>query len=192
MFATGKDVKEEQLLLLVRALVSRLVDNSNPVRVVAESLHPIKMLFEKESPNLYHEPLISMQLTQRSLEHILSRPSLSASVNNEIETFQDECIRQVAEVQQLIEKWRLSRAGQDHSPWGLSGRKPIFEALYHLISGSNLLKNRIADNSTTAPKDTSPDHCLGIAYNSSNIHPVIIESSQYTNKMHTGRLFLIE
>lgn len=159
------------------------------VRVVEDSLQPSKMLFDKESPNLYREPLISMQLTQRSLEQILSQPNLPASVHQKLASLQDECIKQAMEVQRLVQECRLSKTGHDPSPWGISGRKSIFEVLYHLASGSNLLATETTDGGTI---ETASNRYLDIIHNSSNVHPVVIEASQHHGKTHTGKLFLIE
>ncbi|KAG0232556.1 putative death-receptor fusion protein-domain-containing protein [Mortierella sp. GBAus27b] len=179
----GKGATEPQMLLLLDALVSGLVANSDPVRVVAESLQPNKMLFDKESPNLHREPLISIQLTQRSLEQILAGSDVPSSVHDKVKTFQGHCIKQIAEIQQLIKERQHSKAGheQDHSPWGLSGRKSIFEILYYLASASCLLATGAG---------ATPDINLEIIHDSS-AHPVIVEASRPA-KLHSGRLFLIE
>ncbi|KAI8598190.1 hypothetical protein EDD21DRAFT_194832 [Dissophora ornata] len=207
----GKDASETQVQLLVESLVSGLVQAGEPgkclgshlfeggyphtlnenltphlftlARLVAESLQPSKMLFDKESPNLYREPLVSMQLTQRSLEQILSRPDLPTSVLSRLASFQQECIQQVAQVEKAIEDWRSSEARLDRSPWGVSGRKPVFEVLYQLASGSNLLKSK--------GENTSADY-LEIIRDASKVHPVVIEASQCHEKTRLGRLFLIE
>ncbi|KAF9170126.1 hypothetical protein BGX21_009535 [Mortierella sp. AD011] len=174
----GKDATEPQLRLLVETLVSGLVGNDNSARIVAESLQPSKMLFDKESPNLYREPLVSMQLTRRSLEQILSRPDLPASVHKALASFQDDCLTQISQVQKAVEDWRHSENGVDRSPWGISGRKPVFDVLYMLASGSSLLKSSV-------------EH-LEIIHDASKVHPVVIEASQHHEKDDMGRLFLIE
>ncbi|KAF9207160.1 hypothetical protein BGZ49_001078 [Haplosporangium sp. Z 27] len=171
----GKDASEAQLRLLVDTLVSGLEGDVKPV---AESLQPSKMLFNKESPNLYREPLVSMQLTQRSLKQIFWRPDLPASIHQALATFQDTCIAQLNQIQKAVDDWHLSEAGKDRSPWGISGRKPIFDVLYMLASGSSLL-------------DSSSEH-LEVIHDVSRVHPVIIEASRYHEKADRGRLFLIE
>ncbi|KAF9192082.1 hypothetical protein BGZ51_006274 [Haplosporangium sp. Z 767] len=181
----GKDADETQLQLLVESLVSGLMGLGKPARLVAESLQPSKMLFDKESPNLYREPLISMQLTQLSLERILALPTLPASVSEGLASFQQECIKQVVEVQNVVQEWKSSDAGQDRSPWGVSDRKPIFEILWKLASGSTLMKSI----TTTNNKDeASAVDTLDIIHDPSKVHPVIIEASQ----RHARRLFLIQ
>ncbi|KAF9103900.1 hypothetical protein BGX27_010317 [Mortierella sp. AM989] len=172
----GKGATEQQLQLLVNTLVSGLVGNDKPAHIVAESLQPSKMLFDKESPNLYREPLVSMQLTQRSLEQIISRTELPVSVRKTLEAFQDDCITQASQVQKAVEDWRLSEAGHDKSPWGISGRKPIFDVLYMLASGSGLL-------------NTNVEH-LDVIHDTSRVHPVVVKASRHHED--TGRLFLIE
>ncbi|KAF9348643.1 hypothetical protein BGX26_012973, partial [Mortierella sp. AD094] len=174
----GRDATEPQLRLLVDTLVSGLVGDDKPARIVAESLQPSKMLFDKESPNLYREPLVSMQLIQRSLEQILSRPDLPTSIHKTLTSFQDDCITQVSHVQKAVEDWRHSENGHDRSPWGVSGRKPIFEVLYMLASGSGLLKSNVKH--------------LEVIHDASKVHPVVIEASRHYEKDDTGRLFLIE
>lgn len=154
-------------------------------RLVAESLQPSKMLFDKESPNLYREPLISMQLTQLSLERILALPTLPASVSEGLTSFQQECIKQVVEVQKAIQEWKSSGAGQDRSPWGVSDRKPIFEILWKLASGSTLMKSITTTNNKG---EASTVDTLDIIHDPSKVHPVIIEASQ----RHARRLFLIQ
>ncbi|KAF9108100.1 hypothetical protein BGX29_003296 [Mortierella sp. GBA35] len=184
----GKDANEEQIRLLIQSLVSGLLGTEEPARIVSESLQPSKTLFDKESPNLYREPLISMQLTQRALEQILNRlGGLPASATASLRSYQQQSIQQVTEVQKAVEEWSRSLSaegqGQDRSPWGISGRKPVFEVLWRLASGSSLLK--------------TTDKALGysdLLHDASRVHPVVIEASQqhHDNKTHMGRLFLIE
>ncbi|KAI1314886.1 hypothetical protein EDD11_001609 [Mortierella claussenii] len=165
---------------LISFIIFATLATSNAARIVAESLQPSKMLFDKESPNLYREPLISMQLTQRSLAFILSTQSASslpASVQSSFIALQDECVRQMNRVQQVIDEARVSgsNSGQDRSPWGISGCKPVFEVLYKLSSGANLLTD------TTILQDTSM------------VHPVITEINQRQERNgQRGCLFLIE
>ena len=155
---------------------------------MSESLQPSKTLFDKESPNLYREPLISMQLTQRALEQILSRPNLPASALAALQAYQHNSTQQVAQVQHAVEEWSHSATeqgpagGKDRSPWGISGRKPVFEVLWRLASGSSLLESvKTLDHAS-----------LDLLYNASKVHPVVIEANQKHNQSHRGRLFLIE
>lgn len=154
-------------------------------RIVSESLQPSKTLFDKESPNLYREPLISMQLTQRALEQIQNRSNgLPPSALAALQAYQQESNQQVARVQQAVEVWSHSikdgQAGEkkDRSPWGISGRKPVFEVLWRLASGSSLSKSGEKDQ-----------YLSDLLYDASKVHPVVIEASQ---KNDGARLFLIE
>ncbi|KAG0369393.1 hypothetical protein BGZ54_010051 [Gamsiella multidivaricata] len=188
----GKDASETQMQLLIESLVSSLESAGNPAHLVAESLQPSKMLFDKESPNLYREPLLSMQLTERSLEQILARPDLPASVLGRLKVFQQKCIHQVAEVHQAIENWRRTEAGQDRSPWGVSGRKPVFEVLYRLASGGSLLDSR-AHPEISVEQEATAMESMEIIRDASKVHPVVVEASQHHDKeQRRGRLFLIE
>ncbi|KAG0379534.1 hypothetical protein BGX24_012779 [Mortierella sp. AD032] len=183
----GRDANEEQIRLLIQSLVCGLLGTEDLARIVSESLQPSKTLFDKESPNLYREPLISMQLTQRALEQILNRPDLPASALGALQAFQQQSIQQVGRVQKAVEEWRhaaqegkvTGRQGQDRSPWGISGRKPVFEVLWRLASGSSLLNNeKVVD------QDGSE-----LLHDALRVHPVVIEAS---HKGDESRLFLIE
>ncbi|KAG0204956.1 hypothetical protein BGX28_003257 [Mortierella sp. GBA30] len=181
----GKGADESQVRLLVESLVSEHTGTGEPARVVAESLQPSKMLFDKESPNLYREPLISMQLTQRALERILSCQELPLSVSERLATFKQGCVGQAAKVHKVIKEWEETlEAGRDRSPWGVSSRKPVFEVLWRLASGISLLKG------TGETSERTTDF-MEIIYDESTVHPVIIEAAQGQGE-HSGRLFLIE
>lgn len=160
-----------------------LLKNS-PGRIVAESLQPSKMLFDKESPNLYCEPLVSMQLTERSLEHILAMPNIPLSIQEGLASYQQECVKQVKEVQKAIDEWKSESKGEDRSPWGVSGRKTVFEILWKLASGSSLLK---------AQSGQDPEHMKTI-HDRSVVYPVVVDASRYAEQSSesSGRLFLIE
>lgn len=160
-------------------------------RIVSESLQPSKTLFDKESPNLYREPLISMQLTQRALEQIQNRPNLPASALAALQAYQQESIQQATRVQKAVEEWSHSveeeQAGtgataggrKDRSPWGISGRKPVFEVLWRLASGSSLMR----------AGEEKGSYSVELFHDASKVHPVVIEASQ---KNDEARLFLIE
>ncbi|KAF9907416.1 hypothetical protein EC991_010977 [Linnemannia zychae] len=178
----GQGANEEQIRLLIQSLVFGLTGTEDPARIVSESLQPSKTLFDKESPNLYREPLISMQLTQRALEQIQSRPNLPASAVAALQAYQQESIQQVGRVQKAVEEWQHAAEqgqGQDRSPWGISGRKPVFEVFWRLASGSSLSNNDREDVSGSSE----------LLHDASRIHPVVIEAS---HKDDEGRLFLIE
>lgn len=149
------------------------------------------MLFDKESPNLYREPLVSMQLTQRSLEKILSRSNLPTTVVASLNAFKQDCVQQIEEVRKAIDQWHQSEAGQDRSPWGVSGRKPVFEVLYQLASGSSLSRPTRAHEGLTSNDDKS-EVMLDFIHDTTKVHPVIIEAGQHDDMSHRGRLFLIE
>ncbi|KAG0305784.1 hypothetical protein BGZ98_003575 [Dissophora globulifera] len=189
MFA-GSGASEAQMQLLVESLISGLESSGEPARIVSESLQPSKALFDKESPNLYREPLVSIQLTQRSLEQVLSRPDLPDSVQQRISSFQDKCSKQVTEVKGAIEEWRSSEDREDRSPWGVSGRKPVFEVLYQLASGSSLPTISNAMMYSDEEKRASTD--LGKIQGVAAVHPVVMAATQYQDQKHSGRLFLIE
>lgn len=189
----GRDANEEQIQLLIQALVFGLLGTEDPARIVSESLQPSKTLFDKESPNLYREPLISMQLTQRALEQIQNRPNLPASALDALQAYQQESIQQATRVQKAVEEWSHSvEEGQrvtgatagggrkDRSPWGISGRKPVFEILWRLASGSSLLG---------AAGEEKSLYSVELLHDASKVHPVVIEASQ---KNDEARLFLIE
>ncbi|KAF9961157.1 hypothetical protein BGZ72_004662 [Mortierella alpina] len=180
----GKEATESQLDHLVESLISAYTGKGEPGRLVAESLQPSKMLFDKESPNLYREPLISMQLIQRSLETIMARHELPMSVSQKLASFQQTCVQKVIEVQQAIHEWEVSEDGRDRSPWGVSSRKPVFEVLWRLASGGSLLQN-----TGDTPR---PAIYLDTIHDSTKVHPVVIEGSRCQGKEQSGRLFLIE
>ncbi|KAF9124126.1 hypothetical protein BG015_005159 [Linnemannia schmuckeri] len=182
----GLNANEEQIQLLIGSLIQA----SLYPRIVSESLQPSKTLFDKESPNLYREPLISMQLTQRALEQIQNRPNLPASALAALQAYQQESIHQVARIQKAVEEWtHMIEEGQagataagkkDRSPWGISGRKPIFEVLWRLASGSSLLR---------PGEEGKGSYSSEFLHDASKVHPVVIEASQ---KSDEARLFLIE
>ncbi|KAF9963955.1 hypothetical protein BGZ70_007081 [Mortierella alpina] len=177
----GKEATESQLNHLVESLISGYIGKGQPAHLVAESLQPSKMLFDKESPNLYREPLISMQLIQRSLETIIARPELPDSVSQKLASFQQTCIENVHEVQKAIQEWEESALSRDRSPWGVSSRKPIFEVLWRLASGGSLRTGaQLSEVYLEAIQD------------SGKVHPVVIEGSRGHGKAQSGRLFLIE
>ncbi|KAF9917861.1 hypothetical protein BX616_011056 [Lobosporangium transversale] len=232
----GLGVNEIQLQLLVDSLISSLMGTNKPARVVIESLQPSKTLFNKESPNLYREPLISIQLTLRSLKSILSsRPSFSdlpVSIQKRFEAFQKHCLQDTKEVQQAIEKWSASKLDErnnnndgdgdgnnsndnsgganddsddgvddgsgekhvDRSPWGVSGRKPIFEVLYKLAGGASLLNPAVVHSDKSNLSNTDRDTFLEIIHDPSKIHPVIVHTSQRQHDTcnYNRQLFLIE
>lgn len=138
------------------------------------------MLFDKESPNLYREPLVSFQLCTRSLERIVSQSVLSPSVSEGLLAFQRECVKQLGEVQKAIEEWKASGQGQDRSPWGVSGRKPVFEVLWRLASGTQIVGGSEGE---------AKSELLEIVHDVQNVHPVVLDASE---KQKGGRLFLIE
>lgn len=124
-----------------------------------------------------------MQLTQRALEEIQNRPDLPASALAALQEYQQESVQQVGRVQKAVEEWQHAGEqgqGQDRSPWGISGRKPVFEVLWRLASGSSLLGN---------DRKIESEEGLELLHDASRIHPVVIEASQ---KDDSGRLFLIE
>ncbi|KAF9214250.1 hypothetical protein BGZ59_004046 [Podila verticillata] len=180
----GEQASETQVQLLVESLVSGIMGIGKPGRIVAESLQPSKMLFDKESPNLYCEPLVSMQLTERSLEHILAMPNIPLSVQEGLASYQQECVKQVKEVQKAIDEWKSESEGEDRSPWGVSGRKTVFEILWKLASGSSLLK---------AQSGQDPE-CMKTIHDRSVVYPVVVDASRYAEQSSesSGRLFLIE
>ncbi|KAG0088140.1 hypothetical protein BGZ92_006556 [Podila epicladia] len=180
----GEQASEAQVQMLVESLVSGIMGIGKPGRIVAESLQPSKMLFDKESPNLYCEPLVSMQLTERSLEHILAKSYIPQSVRDGLASYQLECVKQVKEVQKAIDEWRSESEGEDRSPWGVSGRKTVFEILWKLASGSSLLK---------AQSGQYPEYMKTI-HDRSVVYPVVANASRYAEKSSesSGRLFLIE
>lgn len=180
----GEQASEAQVQMLVESLVSGIMGIGKPGRIVAESLQPSKMLFDKESPNLYCEPLVSMQLTERSLTRILAKPYISQSVRDGLASYQLECVKQVKEVQKAIDEWRSESEGEDRSPWGVSGRKTVFEILWKLASGSNLLKEQSGQDS----------EYMKTIHDRSVVYPVVVDASRYAEQSSesSGRLFLIE
>ncbi|KAF9333758.1 hypothetical protein BG006_003206 [Podila minutissima] len=180
----GEQASEAQVQMLVESLVSGIMGIGKPGRIVAESLQPSKMLFDKESPNLYCEPLVSMQLTERSLTHILAKPYISQSVRDGLASYQLECVKQVKEVQKAIDEWRSESEGEDRSPWGVSGRKTVFEILWKLASGSSLLKEQSGQD---------PEYMKTI-HDRSVVYPVVVDASRCAEQSSesSGRLFLIE
>ncbi|KAF9574599.1 hypothetical protein EC968_006013 [Mortierella alpina] len=179
----GKGATELQLNHLVESLISAYIGKGQPAHLVAESLQPSKMLFDKESPNLYREPLISMQLIQRSLETIAARPELPESTAQKLASFQRTCAQNVVQVQKAIQEWKVSAAGQDRSPWGVSSRKPIFEVLWQLASGCSLHGSRGEQQSAVY---------LEAIHDVGKVHPVVTEGGRCHGKEQSGRLFLIE
>jgi hypothetical protein len=134
-----------------------------------------------------------MQLTQRALEQIQNRPNLPASALAALQAYQQESIQQAMRVQKAVEEWSHSvEEGQtgagatagggrkDRSPWGISGRKPVFEVLWRLASGSSLLR---------AAGEEKGSYSVELLHDASKVHPVVIEASQ---KNEEARLFLIE
>jgi hypothetical protein len=126
-----------------------------------------------------------MQLTQRALEQIQNRPNgLPASAQAALQAYQQESIQQVAKVQSAVEEWshstedRQTGGKKDRSPWGISGRKSVFEVLWRLASGSSLFKAGKEDQ-----------YMSDLLHDASRVHPVVIEASQ---KNDEARLFLIE
>ncbi|KAG0052187.1 hypothetical protein BGZ83_002915 [Gryganskiella cystojenkinii] len=180
----GKEASEDQVQLLLGSLVSSYMGIGKPARIVSESLQPSKMLFDKESPNLYREPLVSYQLCQQSLERIVAQSSSSRSVSEGLLTFQRECVKQLGEVEKAINAWKFSGEGQDRSPWGVSGRKPVFEVLWRLAGGSRVLR--------TDKKAEEEEEKMAVVHDGSNIHPVVLDASLFGDKNESGRLFLIE
>lgn len=180
----GEQASETQVQLLVESLVSGIMGVGKPGRLVAESLQPSKMLFDKESPNLYCEPLVSMQLTERALEHILAKSYITQSVREGLASFQQECVKQINEVQKAIDEWKSESEEEDRSPWGVSGRKTVFEILWKLASGSSLLK---------AQNGQDPEYMKTI-HDRSVVYPVVVDASRYAEQPSEscGRLFLIE
>jgi len=138
------------------------------------------MLFDKESPNLYREPLLSFQLCTQSLERIVSQSTLSPSALEGLLAFQRECVKQLGEVEKAIEEWKTSGQGRDRSPWGVSGRKPVFEVLWRLASGSQIVGGSARE---------SKSELLEIVHDVQKVHPVVLDASE---KQKAGRLFLIE
>ncbi|KAG0333581.1 hypothetical protein BG000_009041 [Podila horticola] len=179
-----EQASETQVQLLVESLVSGIMGVGKPGRLVAESLQPSKMLFDKESPNLYCEPLVSMQLTERALEHILAKSYITQSVREGLASYQQECVKQINEVQKAIDEWKSESEEEDRSPWGVSGRKTVFEILWKLASGSSLLK---------AQSGQDPEYMKTI-HDRSVVYPVVVDASRYAEQPSEscGRLFLIE
>lgn len=125
-----------------------------------------------------------MQLTERSLEHILAMPNIPLSVQEGLASYQQECVKQVKEVQKAIDEWKSESEGEDRSPWGVSGRKTVFEILWKLASGSSLLK---------AQSGQDPE-CMRTIHDRSVVYPVVVDASRYAEQSSesSGRLFLIE
>ncbi|KAF9923057.1 hypothetical protein FBU30_006846 [Linnemannia zychae] len=184
----GLRATEEQTRLLIKSLVYGLLGTEDPARIVSESLQPSKILFDKESPNLYREPLISMQLTQRALEQILAlqQSHLPASALAALQAYQQESMQQTLRVQKAVADWTIAIEGgsgdRDRSPWGISGRKPVFEVLWRLASGNNLLRSEKS-------KQQQHQQTLELLHNVTKIHPVVVEASRLDDE---SRLFLVE
>ncbi|KAG0349005.1 hypothetical protein BG004_002863 [Podila humilis] len=180
----GDHASEVQTLLVLNSLVSSITDVGEPGRIVAESLQPSKILFDKESPNLYREPLVMMQLTEQSLTYILAKRHLAPSIQTALVSYQQQCIKHLKDVQKSIDEWVSTSESQDLSPWGVSGRKVVFEILWKLASASSIL---MAQNGGQAPEFVTTIH------DRAQVHPAIADASRYAEKTSaSSRLFLIE
>ncbi|KAF9585910.1 hypothetical protein BGW38_000100, partial [Lunasporangiospora selenospora] len=182
--------KETQCQMLVNALVSQLMGTGKPASIVQESLQPNKVLFDKESPNLFREPLVSMQLVQRSLELILSGPSVPTSIIQGLRSLQGTCVEEIREINKTAQEPESSGGISRLSPWGISSQKPVFEVLWKLACGSHIVDGNGAQNSG----DKEVEEALSIVRDTTNVHPVVVEAGQRKSKDDgcLKRFFLIE
>ncbi|KAF9430596.1 hypothetical protein BGZ94_005769 [Podila epigama] len=181
----GEHASEAQLTRLFLTLIINMGPGDSG-RIVVESLQPSKTLFDKESPNLYREPLISMQLMERSLTRILARPNLPQFVYKSVASFQRECVGEVQKVQKAIDEWKSESAQDDWSPWGVSGRKTVFEILWKLASGSSILMAHEQGGSEGGIEFMKTIH------DRASVYPVVVAASRYEVQGATERLFLIQ
>ncbi|KAG0244170.1 hypothetical protein BGW41_000157 [Actinomortierella wolfii] len=186
----GATLSEARIQMLVQLLVEDLMGTSKPDRVVYESLQPTKVLFDKESPNLHREPLISMQLALKSLRWILSLDQdgvLPASVREGLESCQQEAVRQISKVQSVLDEWSITKDGQrELAPWGVTGRKVVFEVLWKLASGGGL-----------TPKQPNQAEIMNsYIHDPERVHPAIVAASRWMEDTQPvsarDTMFLIE
>ncbi|KAF9976771.1 hypothetical protein BGZ73_007906 [Actinomortierella ambigua] len=186
----GKMVSEPRVQMLTQLLVEDLMGTSKPERLVFESLQPSKVLFDKESPNLHREPLISMQLALKSLRKLVTLESegvLPASILEGLESCQQEAVRQISKVQTVLDEWSTSEDGQrELAPWGVTGRKVVFEVLWRLASGGGLTPK--------LPSQASVGRCY--VHDAEHVHPAIVAASQWMEGEAMGStrdvMFLVE
>ncbi|KAF9158992.1 hypothetical protein DFQ26_007031 [Actinomortierella ambigua] len=174
-FASGQGtiLSEARVQMLTQLLVEDLLGIGKPERIVFESLQPSKVLFDKESPNIHREPLVSMQLALKSLRKVMALESegvLPASILEGLQSCQEEVTRQIGKVQAVLDDWSVSEDGRrELAPWGVTGRKVVFEVLWKLASGGGL--------TPMVPSQAN----VGKAYvhDAERVHPAIVAASQW-------------